>query len=99
MHSVPKPSSLPQRLCSEIQLFDLCDLDSCDHRKGRFCTNIAVLSRFEKIAEAEIKIPEHYISGKVDDIDADDGDGEGYDDEFAMEDFDGGEDDDFEDEE
>lgn len=98
MHSVPKSTSLPQRLCSEIQLFDLCDLDSCDHRKGRFCTNSAVLSRFEKIAEAEIKIPERYISGEVDDIDADDGDGEGYD-EFAMEDFDGGEDDDFEDEE
>ncbi|MDD2540527.1 MAG: hypothetical protein PHH28_05710 [Desulfuromonadaceae bacterium] len=99
MPTVLKPTSLPQRLCSEIQLFDLCDLDSCDHRKGRFCTNIAVLSRFEKIAEVEIKIPEHYISGEADDIDADDGDGEGYDDAFAMEDFDGGEDDAFEDEE
>ena len=43
----------PLRLCSEIQLFDLCDLDSCGFKDGRFCTHADLLSRFEAIAEQE----------------------------------------------
>ena len=39
------------RLCSEIQLFDLCDLESCTDKSGRFCTNQDLLSRFERISE------------------------------------------------
>lgn len=40
-----------QRLCSEIQLFDLCDLDVCRFKQGRFCTQEELLSRFEDISE------------------------------------------------
>ena len=43
----------PLRLCSEIQLFDLCDLDSCGFKDGRFCTHADLLARFEAIAEQE----------------------------------------------
>ena len=90
--SEPKSDALPQRLCSEIQLFDLCDLDSCHLKNGRICTDPALLSRFEKIAEEELRIPERYISEEDDDSEAHDGDG--YDDEeSAMEDFEGGEED------
>lgn len=42
-----------QRLCSEIQLFDLCDLDRCGHKDGRFCTSEELLTRFERIAEKD----------------------------------------------
>lgn len=94
--SEPKPVILPQRLCSEIRLFDLCDLDSCNHKNGRFCMDPALLGRFEKIAEDEIRAPERYISDEIDDSEA----GDGYDDEeFAMENFEGGEDDGWEDKE
>lgn len=93
MHdSEPKPDILPRRLCSEVQLFDLCDLDSCVYKNGRFCTDPALLARFEKIAENELRIPDRYFSEEVDDVEAEDSDGDGYDDAL-MEDFEGGEDD------
>ena len=103
MHdSEPKPDILPQRLCSEIQLFDLCDADSCHHKDGRFCTDPVLLGRFEKIAEDELRAPERYVSEEVDNADADDSDGDGYadeDDESAPDNSDHGEDDGWEDEE
>jgi hypothetical protein len=40
-----------QRLCSEIQLFDLCDLDSCRFKQSRFCTNEELLAKFESIKD------------------------------------------------
>jgi len=42
-----------QRLCSEIQLFDLCDLDSCRFKSSRFCTNEQLLAKFEAIKEED----------------------------------------------
>jgi hypothetical protein len=42
-----------QRLCSEIQLFDLCDLERCSHKEGRYCTNGELLTRFERISEKD----------------------------------------------
>jgi len=48
-----EPEELPQRLCSEIQLFDLCDLDRCSFKEDRFCNNPEMLARFEAIAEPE----------------------------------------------
>lgn len=66
------PEILTQRLCSEIQLFDLCDLGSCTHRNGRFCTDTALLGRFEKIAEKELRISEGCLSEDVDDTESDD---------------------------
>lgn len=89
-NSEPKPDLLPQRLCSEVQLFDLCDLDSCGRKNGRFCADPFLLDRFEKIAEEELRTPERYVSDEFDDDEANDGDE--YDDEAAMEGFDGAED-------
>lgn len=42
-----------QRLCSEIQLFDLCDLDSCRFKRSRFCTNEELVAKFEAIKEED----------------------------------------------
>ena len=97
--SEQKPDVLPQRLCGEIQLFDLCDLDSCVCKNGRFCTDPALLDRFEKIAEEELRAPERFVSEEIDDAEADDSDVDGYDDEAAMEGFEGVEDDGWGDEE
>ncbi len=73
------PDMLPQRFCSEIQLFDLCDLDSCHHKSGRFCTDLYLLSRFEKTAEQELRAPDRYVFDDIDESEGDDSDG--YDDE------------------
>ena len=58
-----KQTDQPQRLCSEIQLFDLCDLDSCSCslKSGRFCSNEDLVSHFERIAEEELTPPQLYI--------------------------------------
>ena len=71
----------PQRLCSEIQLFDLCDLDYCNSKQGRFCTNPDALRRFEAIKEEE---PEQYISEELEDEDSEE---LGFDDAYADDDF------------
>lgn len=46
-----KPMQPVQRLCNEIQLFDLCELEKCGHKKGLYCTSTELLNRFEAIAE------------------------------------------------
>ena len=81
----------PQRLCSEIKLFDLCDLDRCRYKTGRYCSNDELVSRFEKISEDEISPPQRYIDEELDE-----GDGEFEDgiDEYDLED-EGEDDDDF----
>lgn len=80
-----------RRLCNEIQLFDLCDLERCRHKEGMFCTDQELLSRFEAIADVEERPLEARISGEDDD-DGDEGfdDGyeEGYDDDFDHDDLD-----------
>jgi hypothetical protein len=87
------PDILPERLCSEIQLFDLCDLDSCASKSGRFCTDPLLLGRFEKIAEKELISSEHYISEEIDDEEASDSYGYDEENEFAAGDLDDCEDD------
>lgn len=72
-----KPDRPPQRLCSEIQLFDLCDLSSCRFKDGRFCSNPDLLERFEKIAEEELRSPERYIDEELEDEELSDDDGYG----------------------
>ncbi len=52
-NSQEEQKELPLRLCSEIQLFDLCELDNCDFKDGRFCTNPEMLASFEAVAEPE----------------------------------------------
>lgn len=60
-----KQDNAPQRLCSEIQLFDLCDLTSCGFKSGRFCNNSELLRRFERIADQELGIPERFMDEKL----------------------------------
>jgi len=67
-----------RRLCSEIQLFDLCDLDTCTCKDGRFCTNPEILQRFEAIKEEDERSPEQYLTEDLEDEDA-----EGLEDEEA----------------
>lgn len=83
---------LPQRLCSEIQLFDLCDLDSCTSKNGRFCTDHLLLGRFEKIAENELRSPDRFVSEEIDDEEITDSDGYDAEDEFAEDESSGCED-------
>lgn len=71
-----KQDRLPQRLCSEIQLFDLCDQLACRFKVGRFCSNHEYLEKFERIADEELRSPEQYVD---DDLENDeDFNGEGF---------------------
>ena len=70
-----------QRLCSEIQLFDLCDLDACRHRSGRFCTKADLLARFEAIAEEDERSPDRYlVEGAEEGAEGEEGEDSGYED-------------------
>ena len=66
-----------QRLCSEIQLFDLCSKNSCSYKKGRFCTNGDVLARFEAISDDEDEnTPDQFLADEMEEMEED---GLGYD--------------------
>ena len=69
-----------QRLCNEIQLFDLCDLDTCSYKDGKFCCNAEYLSAFERISDAEVIRPEVFASEELEE--GEDGSDEGFDDAF-----------------
>lgn len=83
----------PQRLCSEIQLFDLCERDVCAHRDGRYCTKGDILARFEAIHDAEDeRTPEQFFAEELDDVE---GAGDlGYDEAFGVDEYGEEEDDD-----
>jgi len=69
-----------QRLCSEIQLFDLCELDSCRFRSNRYCTNEELLEKFESIKEEDVR---QTILSEDEDVDEEgDSDFNEYDDSF-----------------
>jgi hypothetical protein len=55
-----------RRLCSEIQLFDLCDLEECGAKEGRFCTRPEILAKFEAIKEEDERSPEQYLAEEID---------------------------------
>jgi len=77
-----------RRLCSEIQLFDLCELDRCSFKEDRFCTNQELLEKFERIADVDRSSCISRDDGD-DDLDEDDLNyDDGYDDEDADEDWD-----------
>ena len=57
----------PRRLCSEIQLFDLCELDLCPHKDGRFCTENGILQRFEAIKEEDERSSLQYLAEENED--------------------------------
>lgn len=66
-----KPAIPVKRLCNEIQLFDLCELEKCRHKDGLFCTDAGLLNRFEAIAEEEVRRPA--AGSDSDDLDEQDG--------------------------
>ena len=73
------------RLCSEIQLFDLCDKDICSHKDGRYCTKGDILARFEAVLDEEDRSPEQFLADELDDLEgADDLD---YDDGYGVDDY------------
>jgi hypothetical protein len=58
------------RLCSEIQLFDLCDLEVCRFKSGRFCANADLVGRFDTISEDDdFPSPLRYVENESDDMD------------------------------
>ena len=62
----------PQRLCSEIQLFDLCERNSCEFKKGRYCTNGDILARFEAISDEEdANSADLFLSDEVEEMEED----------------------------
>jgi hypothetical protein len=79
----------PHRLCSEIQLFDLCELERCTFKEDRFCTDPELLARFEAVAEPEDRPALHFNSDEDDEDE----------DEFYLDDLEDDDDSDVEDEE
>lgn len=74
-----------QRLCSEIQLFDLCERDVCEHRDGRYCTKGDILAKFEAIQEEDDRSPEQYMAEELDETE---GAGDlGFDDAFGVDEY------------
>lgn len=71
-------SSVVQRLCSEIKLFDLCTLEQCSFKIGRFCSNKETLAHFEAISEEDGRIAGPYMAEELEDGE-DDSCEEGYD--------------------
>jgi hypothetical protein len=64
----------PKRLCSEIQLFDLCEDESCLKKDGRYCTDEVLLARFEAISNEEDFSSDQYLEDEPEE----DGDDEQY---------------------
>jgi hypothetical protein len=62
-----EPKELPRRLCSEIQLFDLCERERCRFKDDRFCTDPEMLTRFEAIAEPEDRPAQRFDDDSDDD--------------------------------
>ncbi|HXC93680.1 MAG TPA: hypothetical protein VN652_06685 [Geobacteraceae bacterium] len=84
MKNEAQKKSSVQRLCSEIQLFDLCDLNGCHLRDGRFCSNEDLLRRFESIKEKDETPDLVYDEDEL--ISDEESDFEEYDEEFEHED-------------
>lgn len=75
----------PKRLCTEIQLFDLCDRDTCSHRDGRYCTKAEILAKFEAIKEEDDRSAEQFMA---DELDETEGAGDmGYDESFGVDEY------------
>lgn len=76
----------PQRLCSEIQLFDLCEKESCDYKSDKFCTQGDLLAKFETVlAKEDDRSAAQYLAEELDEVE-----GEGdmaYDEAFAVDEY------------
>lgn len=85
MENSPETNSQPKRLCSEIQLFDICELDVCAHKDGRYCTKGEILARFEKIQEDDHRSPEQFMADELDECEGAGDDG--YDEAFGVDEY------------
>jgi len=85
MKVVMAEESKTKRLCSEIQLFDLCDREGCERKDGRFCGNSDMIAKFEAIKEEDESLQDQFLPGESDDLEDYDeaGDEEGYFDDLA----------------
>ena len=80
-----RPVTPALRLCNEIQLFDLCELEKCGHKQGLFCTSPELLNSFEAIAEEDERpAAEGFLSDELDD---EEGADDEYDDTFDDDQF------------
>ena len=73
------------RLCSEIQLFELCEEERCDFKSQKFCTNGELLDRFETILAKDERSPEQFLAEELEEVE-----GEGdmaYDEAFAVDEY------------
>ena len=76
----------PPRLCSEIQLFDLCAKDVCGHKDGRYCTKGDILAKFEAIMdEDDRRSPEQFMADELDEVEG--GDDMAYDESFGVDEY------------
>ena len=76
----------PPRLCSEIQLFDLCAKDVCGHKDGRYCTKGDILARFEAIMdEDDRRSPEQFMADELDEVEG--ADDMAYDESFGVDEY------------
>lgn len=81
-------SNKQQRLCSEIQLFDLCAKgakDVCSHREGRYCSKGELLAKFEAIQDDDDRSPEQYLAEELDETEG--ADDLGYDEAFGVDEY------------
>ena len=84
----------PKRLCSEIQLSDICTKTSCAHKDGRYCIDGDILAKFEAISDDEdtgsndLFLADEIEEMEEDDLSYDEGVGMDQDEEdFEDEDF------------
>ncbi len=89
-----QPGSIQQaqRLCTEIQLFDLCEQTQCNYKVGRFCTKPELLTRFEHIADEDEGSKVRNVYDGFDENEDDDMMGFDEDDDASFQDEDGWED-------
>lgn len=69
-----------KRLCSEIQLFDLCSKEKCAEKEGRYCTSSEMTARFEAISEEDDTMQDRFTEAEDDLDDYDDTENDDLDD-------------------
>ena len=86
MDKTPEKEPKPPRLCSEIQLFDLCAKDVCGHKDGRYCTKGDILAKFEAIMDEEdARSPEQFMADELDEVEG--ADDMAYDEAFGVDEY------------
>jgi hypothetical protein len=85
MKVVMAEKSKTKRLCSEIQLFDLCDREGCEQKDGRYCCNSELLTKFEAINEEDESLQDQFLPAGSDDLEDfdEEEDDDGYYDDLA----------------